>query len=198
VPGFGAYDLTPGHTLTDYLDRLLIPGKLYEGDRDPEGLLATIPAIGTALAGAVTGQLLKNNRYSDYMKLAIMVLVGVACLGLARLWNLEFPINKNLWTSSFVLRCAGWSLLILSFFYLVIDVWKFRAWAFPFVVIGSNSILIYLADRCVNFEHAATFLFGGMLKNTGAYQPLLSSLAIVFVEWLLLFFFYKQRIFLRV
>jgi predicted acyltransferase len=198
VPGYGAHDLTPGHTLTDYIDRLLIPGKLYVGDRDPEGVMATIPAVGTALAGALTGQLLKSDRFGDYVKIMIMVLVGVTCLGFALLWNIEFPINKNLWTSSFVLRCAGWSLLFLSLFYLVIDVWQWRAWAFPLVVIGSNSILIYLAERCVDFEHTVEFFFGGALKHTGTYQPLLWSIAFVFVEWLLLYFLYRRRIFLKV
>ena len=66
---------------------------------------------------------------------------------------MNFPINKNLWTSSFVLRCAGLSLLFLALFYLVIDVWRLRRWAFPLIVIGSNSILIYLAGRFIDFDH---------------------------------------------
>ena len=144
VPGYGAGDLAPGHTLTDFIDRSLIPGRLYRGDRDPEGLFGTIPAIATALAGAVTGQLLKSDRRSGYFKTAVMAIAGVVCLGVAALWNLDFPINKNLWSSSFVLHCAGLSLLLLALFYLVIDVWRFRAWTLFFVVIGSNSILAYL------------------------------------------------------
>ena len=84
VPGFGAGDLEPGKTLTDFIDRLLIPGQLYQGDRDPEGLFGTIPAIGTALAGALTGQFLKNENHTGYFKAAAMALVGVACLGLAQ------------------------------------------------------------------------------------------------------------------
>jgi predicted acyltransferase len=198
VPGFGAGDLAPGHTLTDFIDRSLIPGHLYRGDRDPEGLLGTVPAIATALAGAVTGRLLKNERISGYVKTLIMVIAGLVCLGVGHLWNLEFPINKNLWTSSFVLHCAGWSLLLLALFYLVIDVWRLRAWTLFFVVIGSNSILIYLAQQFVDFEHTAHFFFDGALRHTGAYQPLLWAMAFVFVEWILLFLLYKKQIFLRV
>jgi predicted acyltransferase len=198
VPGYGAGDLSPGHTLTDYVDRLLIPGHLYKGDRDPEGLLATIPAIGTALAGAITGQFLKNPRCSGHKKTLVMIAVGLACLGLASLWNLEFPINKNLWSSSFVLRCAGCSLLLLSLFYLVIDVWRFRWWTLPLVVIGSNSILIYMAPKVIDFDYATKFLFGGALRHTDAYQPLLFAIAIVAVKWLLLYLLYRKRIFLRV
>ena len=198
VPGFGAGDLAPGHTLTDFVDRSLIPGRLYRGDRDPEGLLGTVPAIATALAGAVTGQLLKSDRYSGYAKTALMAIAGLVCLGIARLWNLDFPINKNLWSSSFVLHCAGLSLLLLALFYLVIDVWRLRAWTFFFVVIGSNSILAYLAREFVDFGFTARFFFGGALKNTGEYQELLAAVAVTFVEWLLLYLLYRKRIFLRI
>jgi predicted acyltransferase len=198
VPGFGAGDLAPGHTLTDFIDRSLIPGHLYRGDRDPEGLLGTVPAIATALFGAVTGELLKNDRLGGYVKTLIMVAAGLVCLALGRLWNLDFPINKNLWSSSFVLHCAGWSLLFLALFYLVIDVWRLRAWTLFFVVIGSNSILIYMADAFVDFEHTTHFFFDGALRNTGVYQPLLWAMAVVFVKWILLYFLYRKRLFLRV
>ncbi len=198
VPGFGAGDLSPGHTLTDYLDRLLIPGKLYRGDRDPEGLLATIPAIGTALIGAVTGQFLKDDRKSGYFKTAAMLLAAVACLALALLWNLNFPINKNLWTSSFVLLCAGFSLSLLALFYLVIDVWQLKGWTLFFVVIGSNSILIYMAPKFIDFAYTTHALFDGLLNRTGAYQPLLWAIAVVAVKWALLYVLYRKRIFLKV
>ena len=205
VPEFGAGDLTPGHTLTDFIDRMLIPGRLYHRDisdlhniRDPEGLLATVPAIGTALAGALTGRLLKNPRYTGQRKTLVMVAAGLACLALAWLWNFNFPINKNLWSSSFVLRCAGCSLLLLSLFYLVIDVWRFRVWTLPLVVIGSNSILIYMAPKFIDFNYATNSLFGGVLKHTDAYQPLLFAIAVVTVKWLMLYLFYRKRIFLKV
>lgn len=198
VPGFGAHDLSPGHTLTDWIDRSLIPGRLHVGNRDPEGLLATIPAIGTALFGAITGRWLKDERRNDYAKVGAMIGVGLVCIALAWLWNLEFPVNKNLWTSSFVLNCAGLSLLFLSVFYLVIDVWKLQGWAFPFVVIGSNSILAYMMGRFIDFDYAAKFFFAGLLRNTGAYRPLLWVLAIVTLKWLLLYLFYRKKIFLRV
>jgi len=198
VPEFGAGDLEPGHTLTDYIDRSLIPGRLYKGVRDPEGLLGTIPAIGTALAGAVTGQLLKNPRFTGYVKTAMMAAAGIACLAVAWLWNLDFPINKNLWSSSFVLHCAGWSLLFLALFYLVIDVWKFRWWTFPLVVIGSNSILIYMAQKFIKFDFTADFFFGGLVGLSGEYKLLLGAIAVLLVKWLFLYLMYRKRIFLRV
>lgn len=198
VPGYGAGDLAPGHTLTDYLDRLLIPGHLYNGDRDPEGLLGTVPAIATALFGAVTGQFLKNARFGGYAKAGAMVAAGFVCLGLARLWNLDFPINKNLWSSSFVLHCAGSSLLLLSMFYLIIDVWRLRAWTLALVVIGCNSIFIYMAQEFINFEYTTHCLFDGILKYTGVLQPLLWSIAVLTVKWLLLYWLHRKRVFFRV
>jgi predicted acyltransferase len=198
VPGFGAGDLAPGHTLTDYLDRLLMPGKLLHGDRDPLGILSTIPAISTALIGAITGRLLKTGRLSGYAKTIAMVVAATVCFGLAYLWHGDFPINKNLWSSSFVLHCAGWSLALLAFFYLVIDVWRLRAWALFFVVIGGNSILIYMARRFVAFSYTTHFLFDGVLRTAGPIQPLLWALAVVLVEWLPLLFLHRKRIFLRV
>jgi predicted acyltransferase len=198
VPSFGAGDLSPGHTLTDYVDRTLLPGRLIHGDRDPEGLLSTISAISTALAGAITGQFLKANRWNEYVKSVAMAVAGVACIGLAQLWNREFPINKNLWSSSFVLQCAGWSLLLLAVFYLVVDVWQLRAGALFFVVIGSNSLSIYMARRFVNFNFTTHYFFDGAIRDAGAYKSLLWAVAVVLVEWLLLSLLYKKRIFLRV
>ncbi|MEC9093678.1 MAG: DUF5009 domain-containing protein, partial [Planctomycetota bacterium] len=148
VPGFGAGDLAEGHTLTDYIDRLLVPGRLYRGNGDPEGLLATVPAVATALLGVITGQMLMRRNTSGWRKTWTMVLGGALCVGLGWAWDQEtwfrFPINKNLWSSSFVLYCAGWSLLLLAPFYLVIDVLRFRRGIVFFTVIGANSILIYL------------------------------------------------------
>ena len=100
VPGFGAGDLAPGHTLTDFFDRQLLPGRLYRGDRDPVGLLGTVPAISTALAGILTGDFLNKSRLGGYGKTSLMAAGGALCLALALLWNLYFPINKNLWSST--------------------------------------------------------------------------------------------------
>jgi predicted acyltransferase len=208
VPGFGAGDLSPGHTLTDWIDRSVIPGRLHRGDRDPEGILGVVPAIATCLAGVLTGHLLKSSRVGGLAKTGTMIFAGVICLGLGWLWNGDiehitwwsFPINKNLWSSSFVLWCAGLSLLFLSLFYLVIDVWKFRRWAILFTVIGANSIFIYMTatGRIIDYANTADYFFGGALQHTGSYQPLLSVVSVVLIEWLLLYFMYRKKMFLRV
>ena len=198
VPEYGAWDLDPGHTLTDYIDRHLVPGKLYKGDRDPEGLFAVIPAIATALLGCLTGQLLKRNDIDGLKKTRFMAIGGVVCLGLAWLWNMEFPINKNLWSSSFVLNCAGWSLLLLSLFYLVIDVWQFRRGTLFFTVIGSNSILIDMAPSFLDFDYTNESLFGGILSLTGDFKTLLLAVTLISLKWSLLYYLFRKKIFLKV
>ncbi len=202
VPEFGAGDLSPGHTLTDYLDRLFVPGTLYQGDRDPEGLGALVPAIATALLGAITGQMLMRSDRSGTMKTWIMFLAGGLCLFLGWAWNQEsfvqFPINKNLWSSSFVLYCAGWSLWLLASFYLVIDVWKWRWGTTFFTVIGANSIFIYLAPRFINFEYTAQQILAGPKSLVPNYSGLIMVLGIFGVKWLLLLLMYRKKIFLKV
>lgn len=198
VPGFGAGDLTPGHTLTDWIDQHLMPGKLYKDVRDPEGLFATIPAIATALIGGLAGELLRNTSIGGIRKTGILAAAGGGCLLAAQLWNLDFPINKNLWSSSFVLHCAGLSLLLLGAFYLVIDVWKIRRWTFLFVVIGANSILIYMAPKFIDFYRFTHALLDGPASLTGSFNPVFIALGLVLLKWSMLYLCYRKRIFLRV
>ena len=149
--------------LTSYIDRILMPGKLYLGNHDPEGILSTLPAIGTALLGMFTGEFLLSKYLHDkpMRKVFYMVLAAVALMIIGQIWNLAFPINKNLWTSSFVFWVGGISLLLFALFYLVIDVWNLKKWAFFFVVIGMNPITIYLTERIVNLRSTSKFFFGG-------------------------------------
>ena len=198
VPEFGAGDLRAGHTLTDYIDRHLVPGKLYKDVRDPEGLFAVIPAIATALLGCLTGQLLKRNDIDGLKKTRFMAISGVVCLGLAWLWNIDFPINKNLWSSSFVLNCAGWSLLLLSLFYLVIDVWQFRKGTLFFTVIGANSILIYMAPKFFDFDYTNESMFEGITMLAGEHRPLVLAITLLCFKLALLYYLYRKKIFLKV
>jgi predicted acyltransferase len=192
VPNFGPGNLAPGATLADYLDRSLLPGRLYVGVRDPEGLLATVSAIATTLIGVLAGQWLRHSQRNGHVKAAALLLAGVICLALGHLWDRSFPINKNLWSSSFVLWTGGLSLLLLGLFYLVIDVWGWKMWAFFFVVIGANAITIYVAQQWINFDAVGDLLFG--------HAPIHRSLihhAGLLVKWFSLYLLYRQRIFLR-
>ncbi len=200
VPGHGAGVLTMEGSLAGFIDRHLIPGKLYRGVHDPEGLLSTIPSIGTALLGALAGHWLRYARGAGFLQALLLIAAGAACIGLAKLWNGWFPINKNLWSSSFVLYAGGWSLMLLAVFYLLIDVWGFRRWAFFFVVIGLNPITIYFTNgRLIDYNAPVHFLFDGALRYVAEpWRPVLFGLGVIAVEWLFLYFLYRKRVFLRV
>ena len=115
------------------------------------------------------------------------------------LWNFVFPINKNLWTSSFVSFVGGLSLLPFALFYVVIDVWKVERWSRFFVVIGMNSIAVYLAPKIIDFNKAAQFFFGGAIGLLPqAWSGVLNAAAYLAVVWVFLYVLYRKKIFLKV
>jgi predicted acyltransferase len=199
APGFPHGDLTMPGNFASYIDRLILPGKLYLGIHDPEGVVSTIPAIGTGLLGILAGNFLKNSEKSGSAKAARLALTGVIWLVLAQLWNLVFPINKNLWTSSFVLQTGGLSLLLLALFYYIIDVQGYKKWAFFFKVIGMNSILIYMSGHFIDWESTNNALFQWLGQLVGApWNAVVLAITYVGIEWAFLYFLYRKKVFLRV
>ncbi|MNQ03088.1 hypothetical protein D3C85_157760 [compost metagenome] len=201
VPDFGAGVLTKAGSLEAYIDRLFLPGRLHSKVYDPEGLFSTIPAIATALLGVFLGTFLRaKNHFSSGKKLTVLVLSGLVLIGIGILWDYDFPINKHLWTSSFVCFVGGFSILFFTFFYLIIDLLGFQNWAFPLLLIGSNSILIYMAaEGLVDFKHTAEYVFGGIIKFLPLiWQPVFTTLSVTVVQLMLLYFLYKKKWFLKV
>jgi len=199
APGFHPGDLSMQGNFASYIDRTIIPGKLYLGIHDPEGLVSTIAAIGTGLLGIMAGGLLKTEKFSQQKKALILAGVGIVFLLLAQIWNLDFPINKNLWSSSFVLQVGGISLLLLSVFYYVIDVLGYKGWTLFFRVIGMNSILIYMSGRFINWEYSTNGFFKWLGQWVGnPFDVVVMAICLVMVKWLFLYFMYKKKIFLRV
>ena len=199
APGYAPGDLTMEGNFASYIDRSILPGRLYLKIHDPEGLVSVIPSIGTALLGILTGGMLKNGVEPRQKKALYMALAGIVCLVIAQIWNLDFPINKNLWTSSFVLHVGGWSLLLLSLFYYIIDVLGFTRWAFFFKVIGMNSILIYISGRFIDWEYTNNGFFRWLFQLTGEpYDAVVKAICFVLVQWAFLYFLYKKKVFLRV
>ncbi|MDR1667974.1 MAG: DUF5009 domain-containing protein [Bacteroidales bacterium] len=197
----GAERFSMEGNFTSYFDRLFLPGKLYREIHDPEGWLGTVPAVGTAMLGMMAGQLLLRNKngWNGLKKCGVMAAAGTGLILISLLWNTIFPINKNLWNSSFVCLAGGISLLLLSLFYLVIDVKGYQQWAFFFRIIGLNSITIYVGQRLINFKSTSGFLFNGTIGwFPESWHAFLSSTAYVAVCWLFLYFLYKQKIFLKV
>jgi predicted acyltransferase len=202
VPGYGAGVLTMQGSLESYIDRLLLPGRLHDGIHDPEGVLSTIPAIGTALLGVLTGSFLQweSAAWPMWKKAAALAAAGALLVLLGFAWGFAFPINKRLWTSSFVLYAGGFSLLLLSIFYAIIDVAGYRKWAFPLVVIGANSILIYVASEgAIDFAHTANYFFGGLIHLSPLNgQQVWTAISVTMIQWIFLYILYKKKIFLKV
>lgn len=200
APGFPMGDLTMNGNIVSYLDTLILPGRLYLGIHDPEGLVSTVPAISTALLGIYTGNLLKTTVEDDKKKTAgKIVIIGVILIIVAQIWNLVFPINKNLWTSSFVLQCGGISMLLMALFYYVIDIQGYKKWAFFFKVIGMNSILIYMSGRFIKWSYTTDSLFHWLGQLAGdIYGPLILVFCYLAVKWAFLYFLYEKKVFLKV
>jgi predicted acyltransferase len=206
APGFHPGDLSPQGNFASYVDRTILPGKLYVpypnssiSMHDPEGLFSTIPAISTGILGIMAGTLLKNKALSSNVKVLRLAIAGIIFLIIAQIWNLDFPINKNLWSSSFVMQVGGLSLLLMSLFYYVIDVLGYKKWAFVFKVIGMNSILIYISSHFIKWPYANQTLFGWAAQLIGdPYNLLVGAITFVLVKWLFLYFLYRKKTFLRV
>jgi len=144
VPNVGAANFEKGTNLAAWLDNYLLPGHLWVTSKtwDPEGILSTIPAIGTGLAGVFTGKLLTND-FPKNKKAIYLLSAGVVSLMIGIFWSDVFPINKALWTSSYVCYAAGIALMILGALYFVIDVLEFDIWIKPFVIFGVNPMLVF-------------------------------------------------------
>lgn len=199
APGFPAGDLTIEGNFASYIDRMIIPGKLYLGIHDPEGLFSTIPAISTGLLGILAGTLLRHGSQTKTRKAALLAIAGMSAIAIAQLWSLDFPLNKNLWTSSFALQAGGFSLLLLSLFYYVIDVLGYQRWAYFFRIIGMNSILIYMSSVFIDWHYTTKSLLGWLAQLGGSVAgPVLFVLGMLAIKWLFLKFMYDKKIFLRV
>ena len=199
APGFPIGDLTMEGNFASYIDRSILPGRLYLIIHDPEGAMSTIPAIGTGLLGILAGDYLKNKDINGSKKALHLAVTGIIFVGLALIWNLDFPINKNLWTSSFVLHVGGISLLLLSLFYYIIDVLGYRSWSFFFRVIGMNSILIYMSGKFINWEYTTNGFFKWVGQLLGdPFGAVAMAICFVLIKWAFLYFMYKKKVFLRV
>jgi predicted acyltransferase len=163
VPGFGAgvLDSKEGN-LAAYVDRAVFGRHVWRFAKvyDPEGLLSTLPAIATTLAGVLTGHLLRSRRPA-LEKVSAMFVAGAACVVAGWVWNYWFPVNKALWTSSYVLLTAGLALELLAVCYWLVDVKSYRRWALPFVVFGTNALAaFFLTGLCAKLL--------GLFKLAGA------------------------------
>lgn len=200
-PGGQAGVLSPTQSINAYVDSVLLPGISYQGRTpDPEGLLSTIPAIVNALAGVFVGHfIVKSHPKGEWVKVGLLATAGGAWLALGWLLDGVIPVNKELWTSSFVLVTSGWSMILLALFYALVDVLKWQKAAFFFVVIGTNAIIIYLASSLVDWKYIAQSVFGGLVAALPqSAQALAAVISLLAVQWLVLYWMYRRKIFFRI
>ena len=193
-----------GLNVANHFDFLFLPGGKAYGDQfDPEGLLSTLPAIATCLLGVFAGLLLRNDRYADRKKVVLLVAAGIIAISAGWIWNLQFPIIKRIWTSSYVLVAGGYSAIMLGLFYWVIDVLNYRKWCGPFLWLGMNSITVYMACNIVDFRNLAERFVGGNIKSlldthvVKGSGDLIVVLFALFLVFSLMRFLYRNKIFLR-
>lgn len=210
VPGFGPGDLSPDGNLGAYLDRALLGDRLWQDTWDPEGLLSTLPAIATTLIGMFGGEWVRRNGPTERTAAGLLAagVVGVVA-GLA--WGTVLPINKPLWTSSYVVFTAGAGFLLLGVFFWIMEVRDHKAWARPFIVYGMNAIAVFVASGLlaktmglVRVQDGRTTLKGWLFSR--GFQSWAGDLngsllfAIAYVLfWLgLMWVLYRRRIFIKI
>ena len=212
VPGGTAGDLSPDGNLGAFIDRALMSGHLWKPRWDPEGLLSTIPAVATTLLGVLAG-LWIGGRAASARKAATLAAAGAGAIALGFAWDLLFPINKSLWTSSYVMFSAGAAALFLALCYWTIDVNGWQWWTKPFVILGVNALALYVLSALLAGTLASipVTLDDGRVASVSsliyaiAFAPLaspknasllyaLANLAVLFV---ILLWMYRRRIFLR-
>lgn len=210
APGYAAGDLTKEGSLPSYVDRVVLGKHVWAQARvyDPEGLLSTIPAIATTLIGVLTGRFLRTEK-TRLDKAAGMFVAGAVCVAAGWAWNSFFPINKALWTSSYVVFTGGLALQFLALCYWLIDIKGYRRWARPFEIFGMNAIALYVGAGLM----ASLFgeiRVGGTTLGTWIYEnvfltwasPINASLAFAIgfvLVWLaLMWALYQRKIFLKI
>jgi predicted acyltransferase len=216
VPGIGAANLGKETNLGAWVDRsILTEAHLWKSSKtwDPEGLLGTIPAIATGLFGVLVGAYLKRKDLDSATKICWLFCTGLVATGLGLLWGLQFPINKALWTSSFVLYAGGIATMILSLCYWIIDVQQYTKFTKPFVVYGVNAITVFfvsgLLPRIMNMIswrsangsewNLNTYLYSGFQNNLSPINASLAWAVSFVIFWLLiLWVMYSKKIIIKV
>lgn len=196
---FGTGNFSFTGNIAGWIDRTFMPGKLFLGVFDPDGLLSKISGISLAMLGVQAGELIRSEKISGNRKALALAGAGIAAIALTFACAPVCPVNKKLWTSTFVFAAAGYAFLMLALFYWIVDVRGFRKWSFFLRVIGMNSITIFMLMRFFSFEATSRFLFTGIASwGNAAWAGFVIRFGQVVVEWLVLLFLYRKGTFLRV
>jgi predicted acyltransferase len=158
-------------------------------------VICTIPTIATTILGMLLGELLMGSRSSSY-KMKVVAATGAAAVILGFALDPVIPIVMKMWTTSYGLASAGWACLMFLFFYWIVDVRGLRRWAFPFVVIGMNAVAIYMSQSIVPWAGIVGIFASSLQSTLGSLTPLLQAIVTLLVEWLVLYWMYRRKLFL--
>ncbi|HEV2802237.1 MAG TPA: heparan-alpha-glucosaminide N-acetyltransferase domain-containing protein [Pyrinomonadaceae bacterium] len=218
APGYAAGDLSKEGSLASFVDRTVLGNHIWKGGGriyDPEGLLSTIPAIASTLTGVLAGHWLRQRREA-HERVAGFFVAGAACVIVGWIWNAWFPINKALWTSSYVVFTTGMALELLALCYWLVDIKNYKAWAWPFRVFGMNALAVFvlsgLMARAMSLwkipradgrpGNLQTYLYEHLFAPLATASPRAGSLAYALAYvllWLgLMWLLYRRKIFLKV
>ncbi len=194
VPGVGAGVLTPQGNVATYVDKLVL-GRFHYGENT--WFLSYLGFGASVLLGVLAGQILMADRTAR-SKIYRLLGAGAVSLVVGLLWSLWFPVIKLLWTSSYVLIGGGVSFLVLALFYWIVDVRGYRKWAFGFIVIGMNSIAVYFATEVFDFTRIGNVFVGNLLPRLGRWDSLVEASAAFASVWLILYWMYRKKEFIKI
>lgn len=195
IPGLGAGIYKPDVNLALYVDNAVL-GHWQEGSGWTY-ILTTMTFICSVMLGVFAGQLLQAD-LKPINKAGLLALIGAGCVVAGKVWGIWFPIIHHLWTSSLVLFAGGLSFLLLALFYLIIDIWGYKKWAFFFVVIGMNALAVYVATHLIDFTKIGNVFVGRLLKHFGPWAGFVEASVSLAVIWLILYLMYKRRTFIKI
>jgi len=211
IPGEGKVMLEPGNNLAAWLDNILIPGKMYQGTWDPKGFLSTFPSIATEISGMLVGTLI-SSKISTEHKLIWLFSAGFLSFLAGGMWDWFFPINKNLWSSSFVMYTSGTATMGLAVSIWFVDILGYKKWTKFGVIFGSNALAAYLLHGLLNNVFLINFgtqtepvilnssYFSGLLELEVSPEMVSLIWAILYVLlcFLPMWWFYKKKIYIKV
>jgi predicted acyltransferase len=195
VPGQGTGIYKPDANLALYVDNAIL-GHFQEG-QGWTYIITNLTFICSVMLGVFAGNILLS-ALAPLKKAGLLSVIGAICMLAGKIWAIKFPVIHHLWTSSFVMVAGGLSYIFLSVFYLVIDVWGYKKWAFPFVVIGMNAIVVYVATHLFDFSIIGNVFVGGLEKYLGPWNDFVQSLAALSVVWLILYWMYRKKTFIKI
>lgn len=209
IGNYGSGNYSPDGNLAEWIDRVVL-GRFRDGASLVNGevvfsegyrytwILSSLTFGVTAMSGTFAGYILKYKEWMPQKKLTYLFIIGASMVAMGWIWGIWHPVIKKIWTSSMVLVSSGYCFLLMALFYYIIDYKGYRKYTGWLKVYGMNSIMAYMLSQCINFTSVSQSIFRGLEQYIGSYYPLLITLSNIAIIYIILWWMYKKKIFLRV